>query len=219
MTVEQMTLFRYGIACCQTVFNIFNNLGQNVVQVISPNHKEKKIGYKDAEAFKRINEVLNAPNTEDIYTITGVRYYFSSFGDDNNDGLTPETPLKSLNKLNNKGEFILTLAQATDSSDDSYYLTVDGTTVEIPCHVSVYYDIDNKGGIYTYIAENSVGVYKMVYFSSVEDFSVAMSKLSRALYFSELLDYVPDILPWILISAVGIILIMAKHKWRNIDAE
>lgn len=126
---------------------------------------------------------------------------------------------KSLNKLNNKGEFILTLAQATDSSDDSYYLTVDGTTVEIPCHLSVYYDIDNKGGIYTYIAENSVGVYKMVYFSSVEDFSVAMSKLSRALYFSELLDYVPDILPWILISAVGIILIMAKHKWRNIDAE
>ena len=41
-TVEQMTLFRYGIACCQTVFNAFNNCGQNVVQVISPNHKEKK---------------------------------------------------------------------------------------------------------------------------------------------------------------------------------
>lgn len=41
-TVEQMTLFRYGIACCQTVFNAFNNLGQNVAQVISPNPKEKK---------------------------------------------------------------------------------------------------------------------------------------------------------------------------------
>ncbi|MBP3938208.1 MAG: MFS transporter [Clostridia bacterium] len=41
-TVEQMTLFRYGIACCQTVFNAFNNLGQNVAQVISPNHEEKK---------------------------------------------------------------------------------------------------------------------------------------------------------------------------------
>ncbi len=41
-SVEQMTLFRYGIACCQTVFNIFNNLGLNLVQVISPNHKEKK---------------------------------------------------------------------------------------------------------------------------------------------------------------------------------
>ncbi len=41
-TVQQMTLFRYGIACCQTIFNAFNNYGQNVVQVISPNHKEKK---------------------------------------------------------------------------------------------------------------------------------------------------------------------------------
>ena len=41
-TVQQMTLFRYGIACCQTIFNTFNNFGQNVVQVISPNHKEKK---------------------------------------------------------------------------------------------------------------------------------------------------------------------------------
>ena len=42
MTVSQMALFRYGIALCQTVFNAFNNLGQNVAQVISPNHKEKK---------------------------------------------------------------------------------------------------------------------------------------------------------------------------------
>ena len=41
-TVQQMTLFRYGTACCQTVFNAFNNAGQNIVQVISPNHKEKK---------------------------------------------------------------------------------------------------------------------------------------------------------------------------------
>ena len=41
-TVEQLTLFRYGIACSQTVLNTFNNFGQNIVQVISPNHKEKK---------------------------------------------------------------------------------------------------------------------------------------------------------------------------------
>ena len=39
-SIQQMTLFRYGIACCQTVFNAFNNFGQNIVQVISPNHKE-----------------------------------------------------------------------------------------------------------------------------------------------------------------------------------
>lgn len=41
-TVEQMTLWRYGIALCQTIFNAFNNFGQNVAQVISPNPKEKK---------------------------------------------------------------------------------------------------------------------------------------------------------------------------------
>ena len=40
--VQQLTLFRYCIACCQTVFNAFNNFGQNIVQVISPNHEEKK---------------------------------------------------------------------------------------------------------------------------------------------------------------------------------
>ncbi len=42
MTVQQMTLFRYSIAICQTIFGAFNNFGQNVFQVISPNPKEKK---------------------------------------------------------------------------------------------------------------------------------------------------------------------------------
>ena len=41
-TVQQMIVLRYTVACCQTVFNIFNNFGQNVAQVISPNPKEKK---------------------------------------------------------------------------------------------------------------------------------------------------------------------------------
>lgn len=41
-TVQQMTYLRYFIAAMQTVFNAFNNLGQNVAQVISPNFKEKK---------------------------------------------------------------------------------------------------------------------------------------------------------------------------------
>ncbi len=41
-TVQQMTMWRYGIALCQTIFNAFNNFGQNVAQVISPNPKEKK---------------------------------------------------------------------------------------------------------------------------------------------------------------------------------
>ena len=41
-TIPQMNLLRYGIACCQSAFNVFNNASQNLVQVISPNHKEKK---------------------------------------------------------------------------------------------------------------------------------------------------------------------------------
>ncbi len=42
-TVEQMTMLRYGIAISQTIFNTFNNFGQNIAQVISPNPKEKKL--------------------------------------------------------------------------------------------------------------------------------------------------------------------------------
>lgn len=41
-TLEQMFLFRYILAALQTFFNAFNNLGQNIMQVITPNYKEKK---------------------------------------------------------------------------------------------------------------------------------------------------------------------------------
>ena len=41
-SIQQMTILRYAIACSQTVFNVFNNASFNLVQVISPNHKEKK---------------------------------------------------------------------------------------------------------------------------------------------------------------------------------
>ena len=41
-TIQQMNMLRYSIACCQTIFNAFNNISYNLVQVISPNHKEKK---------------------------------------------------------------------------------------------------------------------------------------------------------------------------------
>ncbi len=40
--LQKLILWRYGIALCQTIFNAFNNFGQNVAQVISPNPKEKK---------------------------------------------------------------------------------------------------------------------------------------------------------------------------------
>ena len=40
--LQKLILWRYGIALCQTIFNAFNNFGQNVAQVISPNPREKK---------------------------------------------------------------------------------------------------------------------------------------------------------------------------------
>lgn len=41
-SIEQMTYWRYGIALAQTVFNAFDVLSQNIVQVVSPDPKEKK---------------------------------------------------------------------------------------------------------------------------------------------------------------------------------
>ena len=41
-TIQEMNILRYSIACCQTIFNTLNNQSFNLVQVISPNHKEKK---------------------------------------------------------------------------------------------------------------------------------------------------------------------------------
>ena len=42
-TVQQMALFRYVIACGQSICNTFNNYGNNITHVISPNPKEKKL--------------------------------------------------------------------------------------------------------------------------------------------------------------------------------
>ena len=41
-TVEQMTWLRYSIAAFQTVLNAFNTMSQNMIQVITPNQKEKR---------------------------------------------------------------------------------------------------------------------------------------------------------------------------------
>lgn len=58
----------------------------------------KKTGYSDEIAAKRREEIVNTPNTMDIYgdKITGKVYYVSPNGDDHNDGLTPETAIQTL---------------------------------------------------------------------------------------------------------------------------
>lgn len=56
------------------------------------NHK----GFFDKEAEIMRNKILNAPNTEEIYEIKGTKYYVSNNGCDCNDGLSPETAIKTI---------------------------------------------------------------------------------------------------------------------------
>ncbi len=90
-TVQQMTLFRYGIACCQTVFNAFNNAGQNIVQVISPNHKEKKnvatiwqlsyyIGYGGAYIATFVYGIFSDDKNKMYMTLALVAAAITAFG-------------------------------------------------------------------------------------------------------------------------------------------
>ena len=51
-----------------------------------------------ATTKKRIQEIRNTKNT-DISKRTGRVYYVSNAGDDTNDGLSPEHPIKTLNKV------------------------------------------------------------------------------------------------------------------------
>ncbi len=52
---------------------------------------------KEAEALRK--EILNTANTENYYKIKGTKYYVSSKGNDRNDGLSPETPIKSIGAI------------------------------------------------------------------------------------------------------------------------
>ncbi|MBO4733553.1 MAG: hypothetical protein J5662_03660 [Clostridia bacterium] len=52
-------------------------------------------GYADAQAEALRKEILNTKNTTDIYKIKGQCYYISPNGDNNNDGKTPKTALRT----------------------------------------------------------------------------------------------------------------------------
>lgn len=56
-------------------------------------------GYKEDEADALRAKILNAANTEETYKIKGTRYYVSENGNDENDGLSPETAIKSLDRI------------------------------------------------------------------------------------------------------------------------
>lgn len=57
-------------------------------------------GYKDEKADALRKEILNTPNTENYYKITGTKYYVSSInGDDFNPGTSPDKAFKSIESL------------------------------------------------------------------------------------------------------------------------
>lgn len=56
-------------------------------------------GYIGDLANKKLAEILNSANTEEIYDIKGTKYYVSQNGDDANDGLSPEKAIKSLDRI------------------------------------------------------------------------------------------------------------------------
>ena len=53
-------------------------------------------GYADKERNKLRDEILNTPNTLELYDVKGKVYYVSTSGSDTNDGLSPETPIQTL---------------------------------------------------------------------------------------------------------------------------
>ncbi|MBO5934231.1 MAG: MFS transporter [Clostridia bacterium] len=81
-SIPEMNMLRYAIACGQTVFNIFCNASYNLVQVISPNHEEKKtvatiwqlsyyIGYGGAYIATFVYGLFS-DDKEQMYMILGV---------------------------------------------------------------------------------------------------------------------------------------------------
>lgn len=68
---------------------------------IQPNMYDPLVGYKDAEADAMREKILNTGNTEEYYEITGTKYYVSPGGNDENDGKSPETALRTIDALLN----------------------------------------------------------------------------------------------------------------------
>ena len=66
------------------------------------------------KSAKRKQEILNS---EDNLKVTGNVYYVSTSGDDANDGKSPETPWKTLAKVNEGVESVYPFTQKEDPQD------------------------------------------------------------------------------------------------------
>ncbi|MBQ4131743.1 MAG: hypothetical protein IJD71_05340 [Clostridia bacterium] len=82
-------------------FETFNIESTNEIEIakLRANYKGLHEGFFQKEADELRAKILNSPNTEDLYEINGTKYYVSAEGDDNNDGKTPKTAIKSLDAI------------------------------------------------------------------------------------------------------------------------
>ena len=70
---------------------------EEIQHSIDPAGNEKGlVGYREKDRLERRDEILNTPNTLEIYDVKGTIYYVSTKGSDVNDGLSPETPIQTL---------------------------------------------------------------------------------------------------------------------------
>ena len=72
---------------------------ESAVAKLRANYGNPANGYFEKKADQMRQKILTAKNTEEIYDIKGTRYYVSASGCDCNNGLSPETAVKSLDKI------------------------------------------------------------------------------------------------------------------------
>ena len=63
------------------------------------NYGNPATGYLEPQADELRAKILNSPNTEEIYEIKGTKYYVSANGNDENDGLSPEKAICSIDAI------------------------------------------------------------------------------------------------------------------------
>ncbi len=80
-----------------TVENLIETESDRPYDCASLNNPIKGAADKEAELLRA--QILNAKNTAEVYKITGKTYYISVNGNDQNDGLSKNTPFKTIDAL------------------------------------------------------------------------------------------------------------------------
>ncbi len=120
----------------------------------------------------------------------------------------------SLDKLDENGNFELTLARISPERD-SYFLSINGTAIEIPSNIILYYDTDEAGGLFVSLRESGSDKYSVFYYNSLDEFNSEMKVLLEAMSYANLFDTLLPVIAMSTLCLVGFILLYAKHKWRE----